>query len=130
MENSKHIAGLLGPSIIAIALSEALNAHIWVANIAPVIHFNGAVLFIAGLAIVQAHNHWIRGWPVLVTLVGWSVMLLGLLRMFAPELYLQGVQNTSDTMAIASAVMLCPIGIYLTFRAYDRENSKTVVHPE
>jgi hypothetical protein len=130
MENSKHIAGLLGPSIIAVTISEALNAHIWVTNIAPVIHFNGAVLFIAGLAIVRAHNHWIRSWTVIVTLVGWFVMLLGLFRMFAPELYLQNVRSTSTMMAIASAMMLCPIGIYLTFKAYRREDSKTAVHPE
>jgi hypothetical protein len=84
MENSKHIAGLLGPSIIAVTISEALNAHIWVTNIAPAIHFNGAVLFIVGLTIVCAHNHWIRSWTVIVTLVGWFVMLLGLFRMFAP----------------------------------------------
>jgi hypothetical protein len=128
MENSRHIAGLLGPSIIAMTLSEALNAHIWVANIAPVIYFNGSVLFIAGLSIVHAHNRWIRSWPVIVTLVGWFVMLLGLFRMFAPELYLQGVQNASDMMTISSAIMLCPIGIYLTFKAYGREDSKTAVH--
>lgn len=130
MENSKHIAGLIGPSIIAVTLSEALNAHIWVANIAPAIHFNGALLFIAGLSIVRAHNCWIRGWPIIVTLVGCFVAILSLFRMFAPELYLHGVQNTSDLMVIASAMMLCPIGIFLTFKAYGRENSKTTVHPK
>lgn len=73
MENSKRIAGLIGSSLIAITIPEALNVHIWAANIAPAIHFNGALLFVAGLSIVRAHNHWIRGWPVIVTLVGWLV---------------------------------------------------------
>jgi hypothetical protein len=130
MENSKRIAGLLGPTIIAMTISEALNAHIWADNIAPAIHFNGSLLFVVGLSIVRAHNHWIRGWPVIVTLVGWFVIFLGLFRMFAPELYLQSVRNTSEIMAIASAMILCPIGIYLTFKAYGREDSKTTVHPE
>ncbi|HEY8035620.1 MAG TPA: hypothetical protein VIF37_08530 [Methylobacter sp.] len=123
MENSKRIAGLIGPSLIAITISEALNVHIWAANIAPVIHLNGALLFVAGLSIVRAHNHWIRGWPVIVTLVGWFAILAGLLRMFAPELYLQSVQNTSAMMLIASIMIVCAIGIYLTFKAYGREDS-------
>lgn len=118
MKNSKQIAGLVGPSIIALTISEALNAHIWAGNIAPVIHFNGAVLFVAGLAIVRAHNQWIRGWPVIVTLAGWLAMLVGVFRMFAPEIYLREAQNASATLAIGSAVLLCPIGIYLTFKAY------------
>jgi hypothetical protein len=130
MENSKRIAALLGPGIIAITLSEALNAHIWAANIAPVVHFNGAVLFVAGLSIVRAHNHWIRAWPVIVTLVGWFAMLVGLLRMFAPELYLQGVQNTSAAIVISQATGFCLIGIYLTVKAYVRGDGQTAAHPE
>lgn len=42
--------------MIAIATSEALNAHIWVANIAPAVYLNGTLLFIAGLAIVPASS--------------------------------------------------------------------------
>jgi hypothetical protein len=95
MANSKSIAGLLGPSIIAITISETVNIHIWAGNTAAGVHFNGALLFIAGLAIVRAHNLWVRGWLVLVTLTGWFLMLLGLFRMFFPELQLEGAKHTS-----------------------------------
>lgn len=127
MTNSKHIAGLVGPTIIALTISEAINAHIWANNIAPVIYLNGSILFVAGLSIVRAHNHWIRGWPVIVTLVGWFVILLGLFRMFAPELFLRGVQNTSTSTVIVAPMILCVIGIFLTFKAYSREDSQTAV---
>jgi hypothetical protein len=56
MNHSKRLAGLIGPSLIAITISEAINAHIWANNIPAAIHFNGALLFIAGLAIVRTHN--------------------------------------------------------------------------
>ena len=119
--NSKQLAGLIGPSLIAITISETMNYHIWANNIAPVIHLNGALLFVAGLSIVRAHNHWVRGWPVMVTLVGWFAILVGLFRMFAPELYLQGVQNTQNTSAvIAGTMIVLAIGIFLTFKAYGR----------
>ena len=34
MANSKIIAGLIGPSIVAITLSETVNIHIWAGNTA------------------------------------------------------------------------------------------------
>ena len=34
MANSKNIAGLIGPSLVAITISEMLNVHIWAANTA------------------------------------------------------------------------------------------------
>jgi hypothetical protein len=115
---SRNIAGLIGPALVAISISEAWNAHIWATNLAAVVHFNGAVLFVTGLAIVRAHNHWVRGWPVIVTLTGWVLLLLGLLRMFAPERYLAGVQSTSTTILAAQALAVGAVGAYLAFKAY------------
>jgi len=120
MANSKNIAALVGPSLIAITTSETINAHIWAANIAPGIHLNGSLLFIAGLAIVRAHNIWVRGWSVVVTLVGWFVIFLGLFRMFAPELVLKSVQSSRSAFIIPTMGVLA-IGIYLTFKAYSRK---------
>ncbi len=116
MATSRQIAGLIGPTLIVLTISETINIHIWAANIAPAIYLNGALLFVAGLSIVHAHNLWVRGWPVMVTLVGWFVMLLGLFRMFAPELQLRGAQNTSAV--IAGTMIVLAIGIFLTFKAY------------
>jgi hypothetical protein len=116
MANSRPIAALLGPSLMAITLSEAWNIHIWAANTPPVIHLNGALLFVAGLSIVRAHNAWIRGWPEVVTLVGWFAMLLGLIRMFVPELVLHGVLNTSAVVAAIAVVLV--IGFFLTIQGY------------
>lgn len=124
MANSKRIAGLVGPTIIAITISETLNAHIWINNIAPAIHMNGALLFVAGLSIVRVHNLWVRNWPVVVTCTGWFILLLGLFRMFAPELQLQGAENT--TMVISVTMLILVIGIFLTIKGYLREASNTV----
>lgn len=81
MTNSTRIAGLLGPTLIAISITEWMNLGVFTAAIgpsfAPHVYLNGTLLFVAGLAIVRAHHLWTRGWPVLVTLVGWVVMLDG-----------------------------------------------------
>ena len=116
MTSSKQLAGLIGPTLIVITISETINVHIWAANIAPAIYLNGVLLFVAGLSIVRAHNHWVRGWPVMVTLVGWFAILVGLFRMFAPELQLAGAQNTSAV--IAGTIIVLAIGVFLTFKTY------------
>jgi len=114
MTSSKQIAGLIGPAIVALTTSEALNFHIWATNIPPVTHLNGLLLFVAGLAIVRAHNRWTRGWPVLVTLTGWVVMLGGLFRLFAPE----APQAPQNTVTYAGLMVLLAMGVFLTFKAY------------
>jgi hypothetical protein len=119
MANSKSIAGLIGPSLVAITISESLNIHIWAGNTAAGIHLNGALLFIGGLAIVRAHNLWVRGWPVLVTLTGWGVILLGLFRMFFPELQLEAARNAP--ISIPEIMVAFAVGIVLTYKAYRRD---------
>jgi hypothetical protein len=117
MTNSRHIAGLIGPTIMALATSEALNFHIWADKIAPITYLNGALLFVAGLSIVRAHNRWTVGWPVMVTLVGWVAILGGLFRMFAPE----AKQASQNSFTYAALVALFALGTFLTFKAYRRE---------
>jgi hypothetical protein len=120
MQNSKQLAGLIGPIIIVMTTSEALNEHIWVTNIASVIYLNGTLLFVAALAILRIHNHWVRAWPLLITLVGWFFLLLGLFRMFAPTLFLHGVQNTTTLVRIVPPIILSTIGFFLTYKGYSR----------
>ncbi len=83
-QTSKQLAGLVGPAILAVSASEALNMDIFAAQTAPVVYLNGTLLFIAGLALIRAHNFWRGDWTLLLTLSGWSALLLGLYRMFVP----------------------------------------------
>ena len=116
MANSKNIAGLLGPAIVAVTASETVNIHIWAGNSAAGVYLNGAILFVAGLAIIRAHNLWVRGWPVLITLSGWFYLLLGLFRMFFPELQLEAAKHPSTIGAGTMLLML--VGVYMTYQAY------------
>ncbi|MGC8536853.1 MAG: hypothetical protein ACP5QR_15195 [Rhizomicrobium sp.] len=84
MTDSRQMAGLIGPSLMAVTASEFLNLPIWATGSPPLIYLNGAILFVAGLAIVRMHNLWTWRWPVCVTLVGWLAMAGGLYRMFLP----------------------------------------------
>jgi len=117
MGNSEKIAGLLGPAIVVTTITETMNSGIWAGNSAAGVYFNGTVLFVAGLSIVRSHNLWVRAWPTLVTVTGWFVLLLGLLRMIMPEQQLKAAQTPSEWL-LPSIIPLLLAGLYLTYKAY------------
>jgi hypothetical protein len=55
-----------------------------------------------------------------VTFVGWFGMLLGLSRMFFPEMVLRGVQNIAPSITFAEEMIACAVGVVLTFKGYSR----------
>jgi hypothetical protein len=124
LPNSKRIAGLVGPTIIAMLVSEfpLVQPHLYDAQIPPVVYLSGVLMFVGGLAIVRAHNHWARDWTVLVTLSGWFFLVLGLIRMFAAGSYQRGSANTSATVFMALEGILLIIGLIITVKAYSRQN--------
>jgi hypothetical protein len=125
MPESRRIAGLVGPTIVAMVVSEfpLVQPHLYDAQIPPVVYLSGVLMFVAGLAIVRAHNHWARDWTVLITLAGWLGFLLGLFRMFAASLYQRGAADTSATafMILESVLLVC--GLIMTFKAYSRDGT-------
>jgi 1,4-dihydroxy-2-naphthoate octaprenyltransferase len=97
-----------------------VQPHLYDAQIPPVVYLSGVLLFIAGLAIIRAHNHWTRDWTVLITLSGWSGLILGLFRMFAASLYQRGAAETSETVFMGLEAVLFLCGVIITFKAYSR----------
>ena len=118
MEKSKPIAGLVGPTLIAMVLSElrVWNPSLYDEQIVPLVYLSGVLLFIAGLSIVHKHNIWILGWQTILTIVGWFGILLGLVRMFFPQMYKAHFKN--DIFSLAIGVFLILLGVVLTFKAY------------
>lgn len=114
MMDSKAIAGVMGPALIAITLSEAPNLRIWTSAAPSLIYLNGTLLFVAGVAVVRAHNIWIWKWPVVVTVLGWLAMLAGLYRLFLPNAP-QGGENAATYAVITG---LFAAGCFLSAQAY------------
>lgn len=123
MANSRQIAGLLGPTLAAALIAEfpLVQPQLYDAQIPPVVYLSGVLLFVAGLAIVRAHNLWVRAWPVLITATGWSFLLLGLIRMFAAGQYRQtSAEVNSITFMVIEGVLLV-VALAITYYGYRRE---------
>jgi len=121
--NSKRIAALVGPTIVAMVASEfpLVQPHLYDAQIPPVVYLSGVLMFVGGLAIVRVHNRWMRDWTVLVTLSGWFFLALGLFRMFAAGAYQRGSAQTSATLFMVLEGALFVLGLIMTFQAYRRD---------
>jgi len=123
MANSRQIAGLLGPGLSAVLISEfpLVQPHLYDAQIPPVVYLSGVLFFVAGLAIVRAHNVWVRAWPVLITATGWFFLVLGLGRMFAAAQYRQASAGTGSNIFIVLEGFLLAVALVITYYGYRPE---------
>jgi hypothetical protein len=129
MTSSRTIAGLIGPTLVAIALGMLLNLSSFpllaeqVSHEPALIFLSGILLFVAGLAIVRVYNVWASGWPVLVTVLGWLALLGGLIRILFPTglaRIASGLAQSTGFIAVMAVVLLV-VGGFLSFKAYSRD---------
>jgi hypothetical protein len=126
MTTSKTIAGLIGPTFVAVAVGLLLNLGSISAVLEPLsrdpalVLIYGIFLFVAGMAIVRFHNHWEANWPVLVTIVGWLLVVGGLVRILFPLRFAAATGAFAQSSGIMAtvAVVLLAIGAFLSFKAY------------
>jgi hypothetical protein len=129
MARTKFIAGLIGPTLCAIAAALLLNLNfipefLQQASREPILIFvTGILLWVAGLAILRSHNVWNRRWPVLVTVIGWLALAGGLARMLLPSQLaaVAGQLRVSSAGLIAGAIVLLVFGGFLTLKSLGRE---------
>ena len=69
--------GLIGPLLVVLAIGLLTRQDSWraMANdfIAsrPLVFLSGFLTLLGGLALVNTHNVWEGGWPVIITIFGW-----------------------------------------------------------
>jgi hypothetical protein len=129
MESSRSLAGLIGPTLLAAGLALLINRPLFsdmllVAGHDPLlVMLAGFITFVIGIAILRVHNVW-RGWPVLVTLVGWVALVTGLLRILFP-IQIAGIaaKFTSLPLVVPLIAVLCLVaGGILAYKAYARSS--------
>jgi len=74
------IIGLLAP-LRRKELSRTIEAF---AENRPLIFLVGVLVLILGLVLVISHNVWVAGWPVIVTVLSWLVLVKALAYLFLP----------------------------------------------
>ena len=82
---------------------------------------SSSMYLIIGLLIVIEHNVWMGAWPVVVTLIGWIILLKGLMRLFFPEAF---VKIMKDMLArapyLVNSWVRLLVGLYLIWAGFSQ----------
>lgn len=114
MDVSRRIARILGPVLLVLGLTEGFNIPLFEDNPPPVVYLNGTLLLAGGVAILQAYRRWTLSLSVLVTVMGWALVLAGLYRMALPA----APQLAAGPATYATVSVLAVVGGLLSFSGY------------
>jgi hypothetical protein len=126
METSYFLAKLIGPVFLVAGLAVLIRPQRTrqlgreFVDSEALIFLSGMITLPVGLAIVIVHNVCVAGWPVIITIVGWLLVLAGIARMLAFD----GVRSIGRKMiektslfAVPGAIMAA-LGAYLSYQGY------------
>ena len=118
---SRYLAKLIGPLFLAIGGGMLFNEHVYHAMVEQYLA-NYALIYISGLfgmtvgtAIVLAHNVWTPNWRIIITLLGWLMVIGGAARIVVPQ-FIQRVGGTMSHLAalpIAGGAIMIVLGLVL-----------------
>jgi hypothetical protein len=128
MATSIFLAKLLGPILVLAAVAVFVNRKSMDA-LAREILGSHALLFLlgfldfaSGLAIVLTHNVWVADWRVIITLIGWLLLVRGLVRTLIPDqIKPYGMKLLKDPNFVSGVLaVLLVLGLVLSYFGYAR----------
>jgi hypothetical protein len=131
MNTSKSLARLIGPILLVIGIGMAFGLMMegagysnvlkeFIANRA-LIFLTGMLALLAGVAIVNIHNVWVPDWRVIVTVLGWLLVLRGVMLLVFP-LTVQVLGDrvvASEAGVTAGAALTFVLGAVLCIMGYE-----------
>lgn len=120
---TRTVARILGPYLTIVAvvvlfrtpdmrslLTEFTETAVW-----PWVM--GALVLLAGIAIVATHQRWRRPAAIVVSILGWMLVARGVLLLAFPEIFAELANRTIDAAGVWRnvVVVLGVIGLYLTY---------------
>ncbi|MBP6860180.1 MAG: hypothetical protein KBC38_01295 [Candidatus Pacebacteria bacterium] len=125
MVSTVFLASLWGPAILAIGLGMMLNKAYYVKIYRGIQNEMLAVLILglggiaAALAQIQAHNVWGTLPEILVSFLGWGLLVKGIAMAVFPKFADKGGDFAANTKIVPSvAIILILLGVYLSWFAY------------
>ncbi len=80
----------------------------------------GILALLIGAVVVSIHNHWVLGWPLIITLLGWWSLIKGFALLIYPgsiKLF-SFIQNRSNLFYRIISLIYLAIGLFLIYKAW------------
>ena len=126
MQASIFIARLLGPLLLAVGAGILINPSMFrtmgteVVRSVTLVYLFGIMDLAAGLAIVLTHNVWLVSWRVLITLLGWLLIVRGAARVLLTEkvMVFGAKAFRNKQMVPVSGAIVGILGLVLSYFGY------------
>lgn len=126
MDTSIFLARLLGPMLVVLAVGILFRQEAWRAMAKqfiasrPLVFLSGLLTLLGGLALVNTHNVWEAGWPVIISIFGWLAVIGGIARMLFPETVMGVGEKMLDTKAYLTVGGIGEglLGLWLCYQGY------------
>ena len=88
---------------------------------------NHAIQFIAAIVplllgsfIIVVHNEWQANWTILITLIGWCIFLLGVIRAIFPQFFVARIKQFGKAISVAIlGIALLLLGLLLLYFGFN-----------
>jgi len=127
MDTSLFLAKLIGPIFVIVGIGLLLNRDRYRAVVDEVmasrtlLYVFGVMALTGGLAIILTHNVWVWDWPVIITTIGWLMLVRGTLRIIFPQqveaLARKLVARWSNIFLI-SGLLVIMLGAFLCWKGF------------
>ena len=124
--NTMFLATVIGWYLVIVSLCMLLRHDTVKAAMKDLIAHRGSFFVVAiitliiGLLLVATHNIWVMGWPVVITIFAWLVLIGGIIRLFFPDVVTgawQSMFKQHAMMQIVSVLTLI-LGLFLLYHVY------------
>ncbi|MGP4058317.1 hypothetical protein ACTWP6_26425 [Mycobacterium sp. 4D054] len=135
-DRTRMFARVLGPFLVIVDLAAVLRASDmqtllsdFSANSAW-LWMSGAFTLVAGLVVVALHQHWHGAAAIVVSALGWLIVVRALFLLFFPDTFM----SLADTMIgarawwIAACGVAALVGVYLTYVGWAPEHHPPATH--
>src|SRR3989344_3183945 len=83
------------------------------------VYFSGFIALILGLLMTVAHPVWTSDWRVIITILGWLLLLKGVLRIFFPGKVIRLITiKEHNKWFISGEIVFVLVGIFLLIKGF------------
>ncbi|HZC54598.1 MAG TPA: hypothetical protein VE396_00940 [Xanthobacteraceae bacterium] len=126
MQASIFLARLLGPLLLLPGLGMLLTPRLFktmgteLVGSLTLIYLFGLIDLASGLAIVLTHNVWVANWRVIITLIGWLMLIRGAVRILLADRimpYAKKLLGNKRLLPVSGGIMVL-LGLVLCYFGY------------
>lgn len=83
------------------------------------LYLSGFFILLVGILLVISHQVWTQDWRVIITIIGWLILIKGLLRIFFPERIKRLIEKKqTDRRFLLSEIAVFLLSLYLIYQGF------------